>query len=161
VWGTTADAVRLELERNEIEVVAPPRDAYRFGQERSADERTAVATVWVVSADAATEWLNHPGVTKLAGWDPLEMPDRLAYLAEEATLQDQLIAAGRPDLATALATGAGGVDSEAADLPGVDQGLLDRVEEIRSQGDPVAIFLGPDTDPNDPQPPWEQLGSAN
>jgi len=155
VWGTTADAVRLELERNGVEGAAPPRDAYRFGPQRSTDERQPVATVWVVSADAATEWTTHPEVTRLAGWDPLELPDRLAYLVEEGQLADQLTAAGRPDLAQALATGGGGVDSAAADLPGVDQDLLDRVEAVRRKGDPVAIFLGPPTDPDDPRPPWQ------
>jgi hypothetical protein len=114
-----------------------------------------VATVWVVSADAATEWTFHPNeVTRLASWDPLELDERLAYLADEAVLRDQLIAAGRPDLAEALATGAGGVDSGAADLPGVDQDLLDRIEAVRRKGDPVAIFVGPATDPDDPRPPW-------
>ncbi len=161
VWGTTADAVRLELERNGIEVAAPPRDAFRFGEERSTDERQPVATVWVVSADAATEWTFHPDdVTRLAGWDPLEPDQRLAYLADEAVLRDQLIAAGRPDLAKALATGGGGVDSGAAGLPGVDQELLDRVEAIRRKGDPVAIFVGPATDPENPLPPW-LAGSAS
>jgi hypothetical protein len=154
VWGTTGDAVRLELERNGIEVAAPPRDAFRFGEQRSTDERSPVATVWVVSADAATEWTFHPEVTRVASWDPLEPSDRMSYLAEEAQLRDQLIAAGRPELAQALATGGGGVDSGAADLPGVDQDLLDRVETIRRKGDPVAIFVGPATDPDDPQPPW-------
>lgn len=154
VWGTTADAVRLELERNGIKVAAPPGDAFRLGEGRSTDERQPVASVWVVSADAATEWALRPELTRLAGWDPLELPDRLAYLAEEAQLRDQLIAAGRPDLAQALATGGGGVDSEAVDLPGVDRGLLDRVEAVRRKGDPVAIFLGPATDPENPQPPW-------
>lgn len=161
VWGTTADAVRLELERNGIEVAAPPRDSFRFGDQRSTDEREPVATVWVVSADAATEWIFHPEVIRLAGWDPLELPDRLAYLAGAAVLRDQLIAAGRPDLAEALATGGGGVDSGAADLPGVDQALLTQIESIRRKGDPVGIFLGPATVGNDPQPPWEATSSAN
>jgi hypothetical protein len=161
VWGTTADAVRLELERNGIEVAAPPRDAFRFGEERSTDERQPVATVWVVSADAATEWTFHPAeVTRLASWDPLELDQRLAYLADEAALRDQLIAAGRPDLAKALSTGGGGVDSGARDLPGVDQELLTRVEAVRRQGDPVAIFVGPPTDPEDPQPPWAAAFAA-
>lgn len=161
VWGTTADAVRLELERNGIEIAALPRDAFRFGSERSTDERPPVATVWVVSADAATEWMDHPEVTRVAGWDPLELPDRLAYLAEEAVLADQLIAAGRPDLAQALRTGGGGVDSEGAGLPGVDPELLARIEAVRRKGDPVAIYIGPPTDPSDPQPPWASSGGAN
>jgi len=161
VWGTTADAVRLELERNQIEMAALPRDAFRYGEERSTDQRDPVATLWVVSADAATEWMSHPEVTRLAGWDPLELPDRLAYLSEAAVLEQQLTDGGRPDLAQALATGGGGVDSEAQDLPGVDQDLLDRIETIRRKGDPVGIFLGPPTDPTDPRPPWVASGSAN
>jgi hypothetical protein len=161
VWGTTADAVRLELERNGIEVAAPPHDSFRFGDQRSTDERAPVATVWVVSADAATEWMFHPEVTRLAGWDPLELPDRLAYMAWSAVLQEQLIAAGRPDLAEALITGGGGVDSGAAELPGVDQVLLAEIESIRRKGDPVGIFLGPATDADDPQPPWVASSSAN
>jgi hypothetical protein len=161
VWGTTADAVRLELERNGIEVVAPPGDAFRFGEERSADVRTPVATVWVVSADAATEWMFRSEVVRLAGWDPLELPDRLAYLADEGALVAQLEAVGRPDLAKALTTGGGGVDKEAADLPGVDQDLLARVEEVRRKGDPVGVFLGPATDASDPLPPWLVTAPAN
>jgi hypothetical protein len=155
IWGTTADAVRLELERNGIEVSARPDDAFRFGPERSAEERPPEATVWVVSADAAFEWTHfHPEVALLASWDPLLPEERLLYLAEVAQLSDQLVAAGRPDLAEAVATGGGGVDSEAADLVGVDQDLLARVEAVRRKGDPVAIFLGPATDPDDPRPPW-------
>jgi len=165
VWGTTGDALRLALERAGIQVAAPPSETFRFGPQRSADERTPVATVWVVSADAATEWLAHPEVVRVAGWDPLELPDRLAFLADEAVLQQQLIAAGRPDLAEAVATGGGGVDSGARDLPGVDQDLLARVEAIRRKGDPVGIYVGPPTDPTDPQPPWatpaDVVSSAN
>ncbi len=161
VWGTTADAVRLELERNGIEVAAPPQDSYRFGEERSADERPPVATVWVVSADSATQWLDHPEVTRVAGWDPLELPDRRQFLAEEAVLQQQLVAAGRDDLARALAVGGGGVDKEAIGLPGVDQDLLARIEQTRRKGDPVGIYLGPPTDPRHPTPPWSTAASAN
>jgi hypothetical protein len=160
VWGTMADSVRLELERNGVEVVAAPADAYRLGPERSSEERTPVATLWVVSADAATEWLAHPELTYLGGWDPLALPDRLAYLAEAAQLHAQLVAAGRADLADALVSGGGGVDRGAAGLEGVDQDLLVRVEQIRRKGDPVATFLGPPTDPDDPTPPWES-GSSN
>lgn len=160
VWGTTADAVRLELERNGIEVVASPGDAYRLGPERAPGARTPVSTVWVVSADAATEWMSHPEVTRLAGWDPLELPARLDFLAAEAQLREQLIAAGRSDLAEAVRSGAGGVDGGAADLPGVDQDLLRQIEAIRRKGDPVAVYLGPATDPRDPQPPWDAT-SAN
>jgi hypothetical protein len=152
VWGNTGDAVRLELERNGIDVATEPQDAYRFGHERSTDERAPATTLWVVSADAATEWRFRPDVTRLAGWDPLELPDRLTYLAEEATLQQQLEAAGRPDLARAVATGQGGVAEEAPSLPGVDQDLLDRVEAVRRQGDPVGIFLGPPPDASGSQP---------
>ncbi|HEY6533689.1 MAG TPA: hypothetical protein VIY72_15375 [Acidimicrobiales bacterium] len=160
VWGTMADSVRLELERNGIEVVASPDDAYRLGPERSSTQRTPVATLWVVSADAATEWMARPEVTRLAGWDPLALPDRLVVLADIAQLHAQLVAAGRPDLAEALATGGGGVDTGAAGVAGVDQDLLARVEQVRRQGDPVATYLGPPTDPVDPRPPWAS-GSSN
>ena len=159
VWGTMADSVRLELERNGIQVVADPDDAYRLGPERSADVRTPVATLWVVSADAATEWMFHPEATYLAGWDPLELPERLDVLPEVAALKAQLIAAGRADLGEALVSGGGGVDTGAAGLPGVDQDLLARVEQIRRKGDPVAIYLGPPTDPSDPSPPWQSPSS--
>ena len=155
IFGGASDGIRLELERNGIEVVSQPHDTFRLGDERSPNRRPPVATVWVVSADAATLWLTEPGVVRLAGWDPLLPPERAAYLAEEAVLRSQLVAAGRADLAAALPIGAGGLDSGEADLPGVDQDLLARVEAIRRQGDPVAIYLGPPSDPDDPSPPSE------
>jgi hypothetical protein len=160
VWGTTADAVRLELERNGVEVAAPPADAFRFGDARSTTRRQPVATVWVVSADAATEWRARAELPLLAAWDPLTPEERAAFVFDEAVLRDQLVAAGRDDLAEALATGGGGLDS-GLDLPGVDEDLLDRVEATRRRGDPVAIFVGPPTDPTDPRPPWTLGAGAN
>ncbi len=146
VWGTLADGVRLALERHGIPVATDPADAFRLGQQRSSDRRVPESTVWVVSADAATEWSYRPDLRLLARWDPLEPADRLAYLVEEHRLQEQLVAAGRPDLAHALATGGGGVDTEAVGLAGVDQDLVRSVEAVRRRGDPVAIFLGPAPD---------------
>ena len=157
VWGTTADAVRLELERHGIEVAAPPTDTFRLGAQRSTDRRQPVATVWVVSADAATEWRRRDELPLLASWDPLTPDERASYVVEEARLRDQLLAAGREDLASALGTGGGGVDA-AGEIPGVDPELLARVEATRRRGDPVAVFVGPPTDPDDPQPPWTTTG---
>lgn len=143
VWGSYADAVRLDLERHGVQVVVVDSESYRFGDHRSIASRTPTATVWVVNADAAWFWRGHSDVRLLTSWDPLAPEERVAYFAEEFELARQLTAAGRPDLAEALATGGGNVDAEGSLLPSVDQELLQRVESTRRRGDPVSIYLGP------------------
>ena len=66
---------------------------------------------------------------------------RAAYVLDESILQEQLNAAGRSDLATALTNGGGGVDSGSIGLEGVDQELVRRVEAIRRKGDPIGLYL--------------------
>ena len=143
VWGSYADAIRLDLERHGVKVAIEDSESYRFGDHRSTEARTPVATVWVVNADAAWFWRGHPDVKLLASWDPLTPEERVAYFAEEFELARQLTAAGRPDLAEALSTGGGNVDTEGSVLAGVDQDLLRRVESTRRRGDPVSIYVGP------------------
>lgn len=143
VWGSYADAIRLDLERNGIQVVVEDSESYRFGDHRSITVRTPTATVWVVNADAAWFWRGHSDVKLLASWDPLTSDERVTYFDEEFELARQLTAAGRPDLAEALATGGGNVDTEGSLLTDVDQELLNRVESTRRRGDPVSIYLGP------------------
>ncbi len=143
VRGDYGDALRLQLERSGIEVVAEPDMETHLGPERSESRRTPVATLWIVSADAITSFRTDPTMIELDGWDPLTADQRAAFETDKRLLQDQLIAAGRVDLAEALTNGGGGVDAEAVGLPGVDRELLIRVEKIRRMGDPVAVFLGP------------------
>ncbi len=143
IWGDYSDALRLQLERNDIEVVVPAKDAYKFGPQRSIDDRTPNATVWVVNADAIRRFRADPVMTELGGWDPLTPAERARFFADEAVLQSQFVAAGRSDLARAITDGTGNVLEQAADLQGVDQELLARVESARRKGDPVAIFIGP------------------
>ncbi|MCU0312364.1 MAG: hypothetical protein MUE36_15640 [Acidimicrobiales bacterium] len=141
VWGTAGDGIRLELERAGIPVVADPDDAYRLGPQRSAEERPAAHTLWVVSADAATAWQARPEMELVAAWDPVDPLTRARYLVAVDSLQRQLIAAGEFDLAVNLAMG--GDTRLAPEVPGVDVELLAQVEEIRRKGDPIALFLGP------------------
>jgi len=143
VRGDYGDALRLQLERSGIEVVAEPDMETHLGPERSESRRTPVATLWIVSADAIASFRTDPTMIELGGWDPLTADQRAAFETDKRLLQDQLIAAGRVDLAEALTNGGGGVDVEAVGLPGVDRELLTRVEKIRRMGDPVAVFLGP------------------
>lgn len=143
VRGDYGDALRLQLERAGIKVVAESNMVTHLGPERSEANRTPVGTLWIVSADEIALFQDDPAMTFIAGWDPLTPQERARYFVDEALLQDQLIAAGRVDLAEALTNGAGGVDAEAKDLDGVDPTLVDLVESLRRKGDPVAVFLGP------------------
>jgi hypothetical protein len=102
-----------------------------------------VGTLWVVSADQITQFKADPSMKFLGGWDPLTQDQRGQFFTDQSLLQDQLIAAGRVDLAEALTNGSGGVDTGAKGLNGVDPMLVDRVEALRRRGDPVAVFLGP------------------
>ena len=143
VRGDYGDALRLQLERTGIKVVAEPNMISHLGPERSESNRTPVGTLWIVSADQITQFKADPSMTFLGGWDPLTQDQRAEFFIDQSLLQDQLIAAGRVDLAEALTNGSGGVDTQAKGLNGVDPVLLDRVEALRRKGDPVAVFLGP------------------
>lgn len=143
VRGDYGDAIRLELERNGVEIVATKDIAYRLGTERSLTSRTPVATLWIVNADAIADFRQDPSMDFIAMWDPLNAEERAAFRIDEAALQQQFIAAGRPDLAIAITNGTGNVDRDGADVAGVDQELLRSIESRRRKGDPVAIFIGP------------------
>ena len=143
VRGDYGDALRLQLERSGIDVVAEPNMETHLGPERSESRRTPTGTLWIVSADSIAVFRSDPAMVELGGWDPLTPAERAAFNAQKFLLQDQLIAAGRVDLAEALTNGGGGVDIEAVGINGVDQQLLRQVEAIRRKGDPVAVFLGP------------------
>lgn len=143
VRGDYGDALRLQLERSGIKVVAESNMETHLGPERSESRLTPTGTLWIVSADAIAAFRADPSMVELGGWDPLTPAERAAFTKEKALLQDQLIAAGRVDLAEALTNGGGGVDVEAVGIDGVDQRLLQSVEATRRKGDPVAVFLGP------------------
>lgn len=143
VRGDYGDALRLQLERTGIRVVAEPNMISHLGPQRSESSRTPVGTLWIVSADQITQFKADQSMKFLGGWDPLTRDERDQFFIDQSLLQDQLIAAGRVDLAEALTNGSGGVDTEAKTLDGVDPTLVDRVEALRRKGDPVAVFLGP------------------
>ena len=143
VRGDYGDALRLQLERAGIQVVAESNMISHLGPQRSESNRTPVGTLWIVSADQITQFKADPSMKFLGGWDPLTQDERNQFFIDQSLLQDQLIAAGRVDLAEALTNGSGGVDTEAKTLDGVDPTLVDRVEALRRRGDPVAVFLGP------------------
>jgi hypothetical protein len=143
VRGDYGDALRLQLERAGIQVVAESNMISHLGPQRSESNRAPVGTLWIVSADQITQFKADPSMKFLGGWDPLTQDERNQFFIDQSLLQDQLIAAGRVDLAEALTNGSGGVDTEAKTLDGVDPTLVDRVEALRRKGDPVAVFLGP------------------
>ena len=143
VRGDYGDALRLQLERAGIQVVAESNMISHLGPQRSESNRTPVGTLWIVSADQITQFKADPSMKFLGGWDPLTQDERDQFFIAQSLLQDQLIAAGRVDLAEALTNGSGGVDTAAKTLDGVDPTLVDRVEALRRKGDPVAVFLGP------------------
>jgi len=143
VRGDYGDALRFQLERAGIDVVATPSTEILLGPERSEARRTPTAVLWIVSAESIAEFRNDPKMKELGGWDPLSAEERRSFSLDKSHLQDQLIAIGRVDLAEAIGIGGGGVDTEASRLAGIDKDLLSRVEAIRRKGDPVAIFLGP------------------
>ena len=140
VRGDYGDALRLQLERAGIEVVAEDDMVNHLGPERSLSSRKPAGILWIVSADEIRWFRTDPNMTSIAGWDPLSPSERAQFFVDELELKKQLMAAGRADLAQALTNGGGGVDTEASGLEGVDQELLKHVESLRRKGDPVAIF---------------------
>lgn len=142
--GNLADAMRNELDRAGFPVVVNPEDAYKYGSGRSADRRPPVATLWVVRVDAVHEFEQRTDLCELAKWDPLTPPERASYREKSTRLRVQLLAAGREDLADALARQSSLWDAHG--MPGVDQDALNDVEQVRKREAQVAIFLGPPPD---------------
>lgn len=140
VRGDYGDALRLQLERAGIEIVAEDDMVSHLGPERSLSSRKPAGILWIVSADEIRWFRTDPFMTYIAGWDPLSPSERAQFFVDELELKLQLMAAGRTDLAQAVTNGGGGVDAEASGLEGVDQELLNHVESLRRKGDPVAIF---------------------
>jgi len=140
-WGTMADGVRYAITHAGDEIAVDAQYGFKFGEQRSADRIEADAVVWVVSADAVRIWGQLPNVRTIVIWDPLSAEERSIYTVDELLLRDQLTAAGRADLATALTNGGGGVDTGSVGLDGVDPELVRRVEAVRRRGDPIGIFL--------------------
>lgn len=141
-WGSVGDGVRLQLERAGVDVVVDDTEVIKYGKGRRAADRPPVAVVWVVTgADTIRTWSTRPGLRELARWDPLTPAERVAFDEAAAALRAELLTAGRPELAEALATG-GSLDPARGD-PAIDASLFDRVERDRRRGDPVAVFLGP------------------
>ncbi|MTB02667.1 MAG: hypothetical protein F2535_08175, partial [Actinobacteria bacterium] len=102
VRGDYGDALRLQLERAGIQVVAESNMISHLGPQRSESNRTPVGTLWIVSADQITQFKADPSMKFLGGWDPLTQDQRNQFFIDQSLLQDQLIAAGRVDLAEAL-----------------------------------------------------------
>lgn len=138
VWGNYADALRFALERAGTPVATFAGTGYRFGDFRA--EREAKSTLWVVNADAASEWATSTRFCRLGYWDPLTPTERAAYFKNQEQLVAQFNAAGRSDLAYALKTGEGGIAEKAAALGDIDLQLLDAVERESRKGLPVATY---------------------
>ncbi|MBI2705175.1 MAG: hypothetical protein HYX32_07800 [Actinobacteria bacterium] len=136
-----ADGVRLQLERADRPTVVSAEEAYKFGWARDANRVKPVTVAWVVSGEAIVDFAKRDDLRQVAIWDPLPSVQRARYFQDVDALRNQLLAAHRTDLFDALYSG----DSlfEAKSVKGIDQALLQRVEDLRGKGRPVAVFVGP------------------
>jgi len=134
------DGIRLQLERADRPTVSRHEDAFKFGAHRDASSTRPVTEVWVVSGDAIVDWSKRGEHRQVAIWDPLPAAQRARYFEDVEVLRNQILAAHRMDLFDALYGG----DSLylAHGLKGIDQDLLKRIEDQRSKGRPVAVFVG-------------------
>ncbi len=133
------DGLRLQLERAGRPTVSRSEDAYKFGAHRDAGTNRPVTEVWVVSGDAIAEWSRRGDLRQVAIWDPVAPARRASYFEDVEVLRNQLLAAHRLDLFDALYSE--GSLSDAYGLKAVDKALLRRVDELRSKGRPLGVFV--------------------
>jgi len=137
--GSIADALRLQLDRNDFPVLVDQGQVHKYGRPRSAVFHSPELVMTVATGSALTGPYDGSFGTVIASWDPLEPAERAFADMLEDRLADQLSLVGRNDLVTALRTG-GSLD-EARALDGVQQDVLAAVEQYRRQGDPVTVYL--------------------
>lgn len=137
--GSIADGIRLQLERAGFKILVDSEHAHIYGRSRDASRKVPEATLFVVTGPMVDDMAPLESLTRLAHWDPMTIQERSTQKEEMAELGNELRATGRDDLAGNIGTG----DSleEARGMAGIDQELLERVEQGRRRGDQVAVYL--------------------
>jgi hypothetical protein len=137
-WVFDGLATRLEAAGVPVRVRDEDINLNKYGQHRVSGAATPTE-VWAVTGTPIERFAADERFTEVARHDPLSVEDRRRYLAAEAELVAQLRAAGLDDVVFALEQGVSLFP--ARDHPGIDQALLDEVEELRGAGPPLAVFV--------------------
>jgi hypothetical protein len=137
--GWLTDAFILQLDRGGFDVVVDDSQTPKSGPQRARSKSEPIAVMTVATGRRIDEIAARPGVSELGRWDPLAPEQRADRVRVEATLREQLVLAGRDDLARVLDIGDG--LWEATTVRGVDASLVDQFDRYRRDGYPVAVFV--------------------
>jgi hypothetical protein len=135
--GWLIDALGLELDRAGVAVLGPSDQVHKLGPHRDRAATDPAATV-LVATGGEIDRVDRGRFDEVARWDPRSPESSARLVAAEAELRAALVAAGRDDLVGALDDGGGLWEARA-----IDEDLVDEIDELRADGYPVAVFLGP------------------
>lgn len=145
-WVFDAMAARLAADGVDVRVRDRDVNVNKFGEHRVVgDDELPETAVWVVTGTPIGAFMDDPDFELLASYDPLSEAERQRYLQLEAELIAQLRAAEMHDVVFQLEQGLSLF--KAKDHPAIDQELLRQVEELRGRHVPLAVFVGPASDP--------------
>ncbi len=137
--GWLPDAVRLQLEREGVDVLVDDENAHKYGESRRGSTHDPAAVVWIVGPVRTPELDGRDDLEEITTWTPLDAEEAAELRTKSAELAAQFAAAGETDLIRALEE----YDSlfRARGVPGVDLALLERVDELQRRGEPVTVYL--------------------
>jgi hypothetical protein len=137
--GGRGYSLLLELERHGFHVGATKPYHVGVRPHRVMSRSDATAEVHLVSGPTIDAWAQHPGVVRVAYYDP-RTPAQVAELRRlQTTISARLHRLGLDRLATSLARGNLGVALD----PNVPPELARSVGRVLEIGLPVAVFVGP------------------
>jgi hypothetical protein len=125
-------AVVNELDRRGVDVVVDPSRGFRMGESRTATPGEADEVLYVVEGGQYLSILaGRPDAHVLWSTDALSPAKEAELRRLQQRLYDELVAAGRTDLVSAL--GSNLVAYALADVPSVDQQAAARVDELNAE----------------------------
>jgi hypothetical protein len=139
--GWVGDGLALQLIRSgrdvRFEDQGPNR--FKYGADRMTGPRADQAAVILMSGIGIEDLIRMGGGRELGRWDPLPPAERAEAWRLQRHLRDQFSALGNEKLVDAVDLSTSLWDAK--DLPGIDKQELNRFEELRSRGEPQAVFL--------------------
>ena len=139
--GWVGDGLALQLLRSgrEIHFEDEGSNRFKYGEDRMRTPEAGDAGLVLMSGIGIEELARRGDGRELGRWDPLSPEERNEAWALTRELRARYSDLGREDLVTAIDLGTS--LWEGRDLPGIDMDDFVRYHELRSRGEPLALFL--------------------
>jgi hypothetical protein len=137
--GGRGYSLLLELERRGFHAGGAEINKVGITPHRVVRPRDATAEVHLVSGVAIDAWAKHPGVVRVAYYDPRSR----AQLAEFTRVQAEAIRELRAANLGSLSTGIANDNLAVAFDPRIPSRILPPIQRLLALGLPLAVFVGP------------------